>query len=135
MAALLVDGTFPPPVRSTRERDNAFDQPLRHHPTRAPRRHRARAVYIRRRLVAGALAIGLVLVAGQAAAALGGSSLAPTGRRPHTQTVVVEPGDSLWSIAQRVAPDRDPREVVDALVQARGTATVVPGETVTWVND
>jgi len=106
MAALLVEGTFPPPARSARERD-FDDQPLRHHPTRAPRRHRARAVYIRRRLVAGALAIGLVLVAGQAAAALGGSSLAPTGRRPHTQTVVVEPGDSLWSIARRVAPDRD----------------------------
>ena len=31
---------------------------------------------------------------------------------------VVEPGDTLWSIARRVAPGRDPRPVVDALVTA-----------------
>jgi Tfp pilus assembly protein FimV len=31
---------------------------------------------------------------------------------------VVEPGDTLWSIARRVAPGRDPRPVVDALVEA-----------------
>jgi nucleoid-associated protein YgaU len=79
---------------------------------------------------------GIVLVAGQAAAALGGSPLAPVERRPqvHAEQVVVEPGDTLWSIAKRVAPDRDPREVVDALVQARGTAALLPGETVTWLD-
>src|SRR5262245_44085532 len=99
-----------------------------------PRRHRAAAVYRRRRLVAAALGVGLVLVAGQAAAALGGSSLAPAERRPHVQTVVVESGDTLWSIAREVAPHSDPRDVVDALVQARGTASLVPGETITWVD-
>ena len=31
---------------------------------------------------------------------------------------VVEPGDTLWSIARRVAPGRDPRPVVDALVES-----------------
>ena len=31
---------------------------------------------------------------------------------------VVEPGDTLWSIARRVAPGRDPRPVVDALLEA-----------------
>ena len=31
---------------------------------------------------------------------------------------VVESGDTLWSIARRVAPGRDPRPVVDALVEA-----------------
>ena len=100
-----------------------------------PRRHRTAAVYLRRRFVAAALGVVLVLVAGQAAAALGGSSLAPTERRPQVDTVVVEPGDTLWSIARRVAPDADPREVVDALVQARGTAALLPGETITWVDD
>lgn len=30
-------------------------------------------------------------------------------------TVVVQPGDTLWSIAARVAPDRDPRGVVARL--------------------
>ena len=32
-------------------------------------------------------------------------------------TYVVEPGDTLWSIARRVAPGRDPRPVVDALIE------------------
>ena len=47
--------------------------------------------------------------------------------------MVVEPGDTLWSIAAEVAPDADPRAVVDALVAARGTARVLPGETITWL--
>jgi hypothetical protein len=71
---------------------------------------------------------------GQAGAALGGSSLAPVERRPQVVTVVVEPGDTLWSIAKRLAPERDTREVVDALVQARGTSSVMPGETLTWLD-
>jgi hypothetical protein len=28
----------------------------------------------------------------------------------------VKPGDTLWSIARRVAPDQDPRPVVDQLI-------------------
>jgi Tfp pilus assembly protein FimV len=40
-------------------------------------------------------------------------------RRPAaTVTYTVEPGDTLWSIARRVAPGRDPRPVVDRLIQA-----------------
>jgi Tfp pilus assembly protein FimV len=31
---------------------------------------------------------------------------------------VVQPGDTPWSIARQVAPGRDPRPVVDALVEA-----------------
>jgi hypothetical protein len=46
----------------------------------------------------------------------------------------VEPGDTLWTIADRLAPDADPREVVDALVAARGTTQVLPGETITWLD-
>ena len=33
-------------------------------------------------------------------------------------TYVVEPGDTLWSIAGQVAPGRDPRPVVDGLIEA-----------------
>jgi LysM domain len=29
----------------------------------------------------------------------------------------VRPGDTLWSIAQRIAPGRDPRPVVDQLIE------------------
>jgi LysM domain len=108
-----------------------------HHSHRAPRprRNRTAAVYRRRRFAVAALAgLGLVAVVGQASAALGGSSLAPVERRPQVETIVVEPGDTLWSIAQRLAPDSDPRDVVDALVEARGTAQLVPGETLTWLD-
>jgi Tfp pilus assembly protein FimV len=38
-----------------------------------------------------------------------------------SRSYVVRPGDSLWSIAGAVAPDRDPREVIhdlDALNEA-----------------
>jgi len=45
------------------------------------------------------------------------------------QRVVVEPGDSLWSIAQRVAPGQDPRAVVDQLAARLGSTTLAPGET------
>jgi len=33
------------------------------------------------------------------------------------QTYTVQAGDTLWEIARRAAPDRDPREVVDQLVR------------------
>ena len=39
-------------------------------------------------------------------------------RPPPRVTYVVEPGDTLWSIARRVAPGRDPRPVVDGLIKA-----------------
>jgi hypothetical protein len=102
------------------------------------------------------LALGLVVVAAQAGVALGGAPLAAPGRHPTStadaspvaspvvlstassiasstvQRVVVRPGDSLWSIAQRVAPGEDPRPVVDEVERARGDAPLVPGETILW---
>jgi Tfp pilus assembly protein FimV len=108
--------------------------------TRSSRRHRSAAVYRRRRFVAAAIGLGVVFAAGHAGAARGGTSLATAERPPQAVspdivTVVVEPGDTLWSIAQRLAPDTDTREVVDALVKARGTSQIVPGETLTWLAD
>ena len=47
---------------------------------------------------------------------------------PHVVTVA--PGDTLWSIATRVAPDTDPRAEVAALQQRNGLTGVdlVPGQ-------
>ncbi len=45
-------------------------------------------------------------------------------------SVVVHSGDTLWSIAESVAPDADPRAVVDAIQEANGLAGagLVPGQ-------
>jgi LysM repeat protein len=40
-----------------------------------------------------------------------------TGR---TGYVTVEPGDTLWSVASRTAPDRDPHDVVAELIRLNG---------------
>ena len=102
-------------------------------PTTRPHRTATRAVYLRRRLVALLLGIALVIVMAQAGVALGGSTLATPERRPTTlDHTIVRPGDSLWSVAQRLAPGEDPRPVVDALAQARHGEPLSPGETVEW---
>ena len=48
-----------------------------------------------------------------------------------TVTVTVQPGESLWAIAEAVAPERDPRDVVADIVQLNNldAARVRPGQT------
>jgi hypothetical protein len=36
--------------------------------------------------------------------------------KPATYSYTVKPGDTLWSIARRLAPGRDPRPVIDKLI-------------------
>jgi hypothetical protein len=92
-----------------------------------------RATYWRRRIVVAVMVVALVLVMAQAGAALGGSSHASPERRPAVaHRTVVRPGDSLWSVASRLAPGSDPRPVVDALAAARHGTVLVPGETIEW---
>ncbi|WP_157749609.1 LysM peptidoglycan-binding domain-containing protein [Jatrophihabitans sp. GAS493] len=47
-------------------------------------------------------------------------------------SVVVHDGDTLWSIANRVDPSSDPRNVVARLRKLNGLAdlTLVPGQTI-----
>jgi hypothetical protein len=98
---------------------------------RTARCHRpAAAVYRRRRVLAALFGLGLLVAGARVGTAFGGN-LAAAERLPHVQHVVVEPGDSLWSIAQRVAPGHDPRPIVDAIADARGSAALQVGETLT----
>lgn len=83
------------------------------------------------------IAVTIVAVMLPATTAFGRRSL-DSSKRPSavvtdsTISVVVDKGDTLWSIAQELEPKRDTREVVDQLVQARGTSNVYLGETITW---
>jgi len=113
-----------------------------------PPRRVSRAAYVRRRLSVAVLAVGLVLVTAQAGAALGGSSPEAPGRAPtvaaasgsaaavgpadSVASTVVRPGDSLWSLAERLVPGEDPRPVVDELRAARHGRPLLVGETVRW---
>ncbi len=113
-----------PPVRRLR-----LIEPDRQHRPRPARRHQ-RAVYRRRRVLAALVGLGLLLTIARAGATLGGSSLATPERFPHVQHVVVEPGDSLWSIAQRAVPGHDVRPVVDEIAHELGTTTLTPGQVI-----
>jgi len=97
-------------------------------PRPRPARCHQRAVYRRRRVLAALVGLGLVLTIARAGTALEGLTLAAPERLPHVQHVVVQPGDTLWSIARRAVPGHDVRPVVDAMARALGTTTVVPGQ-------
>ena len=90
------------------------------------------ATFRRRRLTALLGVVAVMVMAGQAGAALGSPSLAASERAPSVTRYVVRSGDSLWSAAARLAPGADPREVVDALVRARGNSPLTPGEVLRW---
>lgn len=104
------------------------------------------ATYWKRRIVVVLLAVALVLVMARAGAALGGSTPAAPERHPAhsaahsglttsrstSHSTVVRPGDSLWTVAERLAPGDDPRPVVDALSDARHGTVLTPGESISW---
>lgn len=58
------------------------------------------------------------------------SASATRDRVAPRETVVVQPGESLWQIARRVAPGADPRVYVARLVSVNdlGSAPVQPGQ-------
>ena len=92
------------------------------------------STYRRRRAVAAGLVVGLVLALAVAMGMLGGGPL-PASERPTGSpalqsgvTYVVQPGDTLWSIARRLDPHGDPRPLVDRLVAAHGGTTLHVGE-------
>jgi hypothetical protein len=123
---------------------------------RAPARLARRSVYRQRRLVALALlatvvaAVALLLVplvgaistrladGGNPSSAVGaisptsadasgaaGVAAPPSGPHQHR---IVQPGDTLWSIAASVAPDSDVRATVDQLVEANGDGPLEVGQ-------
>jgi Tfp pilus assembly protein FimV len=85
-------------------------------------------VLLRRRAVAA----GLVLAVAGGALALGfgvgraGAEIA--GSPPAAPVYVVQPGDTLWAIAGRLAPEVGTERAVAALRKAAGGAALTPGQ-------
>jgi hypothetical protein len=97
------------------------------------RRMRVPAHVRRRRALLGIMGLLLILLA-LPLSGTGGLSH-PTGsalagyRGPVVYTV--RPGDSLWSIAERLQPNADPRPLVSKLAAEIGSETPYPGERIT----
>jgi hypothetical protein len=135
-----------PGVPGSRRGDDDLARPGRRRPALRARPLPDRATRVRRRrlalLVAVVVLVVLVVAAVRVTAALvdiGGSSgpepiatepgPAEPGAAPVAgEAYVVQPGDTLWSIATEVAPDEDPRVVVDALRAANGGPDLEVGE-------
>lgn len=106
----------------------------------------AAATFRRRRLVAMVLLIGLAFTIQSTATSLIGAvwaDQAVPGGTPAAQVVaplevpgpagsrheyVVQPGDSLWTIAERLQPAGDIRPLVDALSERAGSSSVRVGQ-------
>lgn len=91
------------------------------------------ATYRRRRLLVAVVVLGVVLALRSVVGLLGGGTPpAPEPARLATRPVaaqvhVVQPGDTLWSVARSLEPDGDVRAVVDVLVDRYGTS-LQPGQ-------
>jgi Tfp pilus assembly protein FimV len=85
--------------------------------------------YVRRRRTVGigTIALAAVLLSPLAAGAVRRAE-APTPRPQ--RIVVVRAGDTLWSIAQQVRPEADPRDTVEAILEANPveSGSLVPGQ-------
>lgn len=84
-----------------------------------------------RRVITGLVALPVV-AALSAALLLGGSSAVATGQAGSVDFshVTVSAGETLWGIAERIAPTADPRDVIAEVMRLNGlmSSAVQPGQ-------
>lgn len=94
------------------------------------RRLRASARVRRRRVLGGLLVAGALGLLALPTSALAGRAVVahPAAVPAGGSTYVVQPGDTLWSIAARADRNGDPRALVRELAAETGSENVYPGE-------
>jgi len=89
------------------------------------------ATFVRRRVgvlvFAAALIASVGVVANDGLADRGGA-LASTSAIGRSATYIVQPGDTLWAIAERLHPGGDITLFVDALITLNRGSVIVPGQ-------
>jgi hypothetical protein len=95
---------------------------------------RGRAVLTALAIMALVLVVALAGLAGVVRAQATGSGVPSRDVYRHLTAVVVRPGQTLWSIAERSQPGADPRTVVQELIDLNGlqSSAVQAGERL-WV--
>ncbi len=95
----------------------------------------AAAVFRRRRMVAAALAVMFLIVVVYSSmlvtTAYFTSTAGAADQSQATAVTVVQPGDTIWSIATGIASDGDIRTTVDELIELNGTSALVVGQRLT----
>lgn len=126
MATIILGGQLQPTTirRSTRQPSDRTSARTRHI-REAARTREIRRVYRRRRLGATGAIVTLAVAAFFTVFSLLDSSAAANGNAGQSvapRYVVAQPGDTLWSIGTRIAPNAAITEVVDELVRLNGTS-------------
>jgi hypothetical protein len=121
MATIVFAGNLQPSTRRA-SRTSYASRPARR---RTARTREIQRVYRRRRVSAIATLAALTMaVVISVFSVFGGSANADdsTGRAVAPKYMVAQPGDTLWSIGERIAPNASITEVVDELVRLNGTS-------------
>ena len=92
----------------------------------------AAATYRRRRVAVSSLVLTMLLVGRVASGLVGGGPLSASHQAPPVlideRVHVVQPGDTLWSIARSLEPEGDVRRLVQQLSSQRQGAQLQVGE-------
>jgi len=121
MTAIDFTTSVPSPARAAGAAAQRAGRAMSRRSTRLRLTVRGRRVLAMLAALPAVIALSVAVLGGGAALASRDAG-APAGS---FSTVTVAPGESLWTIAEEVAPERDPRDVVDELVRLNGLETVL----------